>query len=485
MLKPADMELVREYADSGSEEAFSALVARHLNLVYSVALRRVGNPHQAEEICQAVFIILARKAGRLTQKTVLSGWLYETSRLTAANYLRREVRRGHREQEAHMQSMAEGSEPDAWAKVAPLLEEAMAHLNQTDRSAVVLRFFETRSFQDVGASLGTSEDAAKMRVNRAVEKLRKFFIRRGVAISTAALCAAVAEHSVQAAPPALVASITTTAVKGVGATASKIALIKTTLKIMAWTKAKTAVVIGAGLLLAAGTTTLTVKKIMSYRSYPWQTQRLSSDMLNRLPPQVRIVPTRFPQSSPATVSSNDKVLGIGHPVEDILLTAYDQPSATRMVSSIALPEEKYDFIANLPQHSHEGLQQELNRQFGLSASRQSRQMNVFRLTVQNTEAGGLRPSHSQTASSDSSAGQFNCKNQPISSLIMLLENELKVPVVDETGLTDRFDIYLSWDHTDFQPLAPEALKQALLEQLGLQLTPAKQAIDMLVVQQSR
>src|SRR5689334_10800119 len=93
----ADMDLVREYTRSGSEEAFRALVDRHLNLVYSAALRKVGNPHQAQEISQAVFIILARKAGSLPQRTVLSGWLYETARLTAANFLRSEIRRTHRE----------------------------------------------------------------------------------------------------------------------------------------------------------------------------------------------------------------------------------------------------------------------------------------------------------------------------------------------------------------------------------------------------
>src|SRR5215831_6099134 len=160
MLHSAEMELVREYASSGSEEAFTALVSQHINLVYSVALRGVGNPHRAEEICQAVFIILARKASGLPPGTVLSGWLYETARLTAANYLRREIRRTYREQEAQMQSLLEPPEPDAWAQVAPLLDQAMACLNEQDRNAVVLRFFETRSFHDVGASMGTSEDAA-------------------------------------------------------------------------------------------------------------------------------------------------------------------------------------------------------------------------------------------------------------------------------------------------------------------------------------
>src|SRR5215831_19492562 len=138
MLSPADMELVREYADSGSEEAFTALVARHVNLVYSVAMRRVGNAHQAEEISQAVFIILARKAGSLPRGTVLSGWLYETARLTANNFLRGEIRRTYREQEAQMQSILEQPESDVWAKVEPMLEQAMADLNEQDRNAVVL-----------------------------------------------------------------------------------------------------------------------------------------------------------------------------------------------------------------------------------------------------------------------------------------------------------------------------------------------------------
>src|SRR5690348_11562707 len=198
MTGPADMELVGEYARCGSEQAFSALVDRHINLVYSVALRRVGNPHQAQEICQAVFVLLARKAGKLSANTVLPGWLYETARLTAANYWRAEYRRHRREQEAQMHSPLESGEPEAWAQIVPLLEQAMAQLNPPDRDAVVLRFFQAKSFQEVGASLGTSEDAAKMRVSRAVEKLRKFFVRRGVALSAAALGAALTAHSVQA-----------------------------------------------------------------------------------------------------------------------------------------------------------------------------------------------------------------------------------------------------------------------------------------------
>src|SRR5579862_3733272 len=140
----------------------------------------------------------------LREGTVLSGWLYHTARLTAANYVRSEVRRAQREQEA-MHSFLNESEPDAWGRVAPFLDEAMSGLNENDRNAVVLRFFESKSFQEVGASLGTSEDAAKMRVSRAVEKLRKLLVQRGVALSAAVLCGSLAANSVYAAPVGLAA----------------------------------------------------------------------------------------------------------------------------------------------------------------------------------------------------------------------------------------------------------------------------------------
>ncbi len=100
-----DHELLGEFARTESEAAFAALVARYVNLVHSTALRFTGNPHHAEEITQAVFIILARKAGKLSPRAVLSGWLYQTARLTAANFVKGEIRRHHREQEAYMQSI--------------------------------------------------------------------------------------------------------------------------------------------------------------------------------------------------------------------------------------------------------------------------------------------------------------------------------------------------------------------------------------------
>jgi RNA polymerase sigma factor (sigma-70 family) len=255
-----DMALVREYARGNSEEAFAALVSRHVNLVYSVALRQVRDPHLAEEIAQAVFIILARKAGSLGPKTILSGWLCRAARYASADALKNQRRREHREQEAYMQSILNESESDAWMQIAPLLDTAMAQLGDKNHNAVVLRFFEGRNFKDVSAALGTSEDGAKMRVNRALEKLRKFFTRRGITLSAAVIAGAVSANSVQAAPAGLTISAVAAA-KGSAAAASTLTLVKGALKLMAWAKAKTAIIIGAAAILATGTTAVVVGEI--------------------------------------------------------------------------------------------------------------------------------------------------------------------------------------------------------------------------------
>jgi RNA polymerase sigma factor (sigma-70 family) len=253
MTEPDDIELLRQYALENSEEAFAALAGRHVNLVYSVALRRTGNPHAAEEITQAVFIILARKAKSFSRQTILTGWLHSTARLTAANFLRTEIRRQHREQEAFMQSTL--SETETWTQIAPLLDDAIAKLNERDRNAILLRYFENKSAREMAAALRVDEPAAQKRVTRAVEKLRAFFAKRGITLTAAAIAGAVSANSVQAAPIGLAATVTAAAAKGAAVSASTLTLIKGALKIMAWTKMKMTIVAGTIVLLAAGMTT--------------------------------------------------------------------------------------------------------------------------------------------------------------------------------------------------------------------------------------
>ena len=259
-----DHDLLAEFARTESEAAFAALVARYVNLVYSAALRFAGNPHHAEEITQAVFIILARRAGKLSPRAVLSGWLYQTTRLTAANFMKGEIRRQHREQEAYMQSILTEPDAAAWQQLAPHLDEAMGRLGDTDRDAIVLRFFENKTAREVGAALKLTEAAAHKRVNRALEKLRKLFSKRGVTLSSAIIAGAVSANSVQAAPAALAGTISAVAVaKGATASISTLTLVKGALKIMAWTKAKTAVVAGVAILLAGATTAVIVEATQS------------------------------------------------------------------------------------------------------------------------------------------------------------------------------------------------------------------------------
>ena len=265
-----DHELLTEFARSKSDEAFAALVERYVNLVYSTAIRFTSNRNHAEEIAQAVFIVLANKAGSLSPSVILSGWLYQATRLTAANFVKGEIRRQRREQEAYMQSESNDTDPLAWEQLAPLLDEAMGSLSEDDRNAVVLRFFENKTASEIAARLEISEAATHKRVSRALEKLRAALARRGVTMSAAMIAGAVSANSVLVAPTTLAAAISAAAVHGTGAATSTLTLAKGALKIMAWTKAKTAATAGLVFLLISGGAALAVKTALTHRmdNYP-------------------------------------------------------------------------------------------------------------------------------------------------------------------------------------------------------------------------
>jgi len=254
MAEANDMDRLWEFAQQHSETAFAELVRQHLNLVYSVALRFTGNTSDAQDVAQAVFIILAQKAALLPARTVLTGWLYETTRFTALRWLRSQARRQAREQEASMQSNTDGDESGAvWSQIAPHLETAMSRLGERDRTLLALRYYENQTGAQAAARLGIQEEAARRQTNRALEKLRRFFLQRGVSSTTAVIAGAISANSIQMAPAALAATVTAAAVaKGAGASASTLTLIKGALKIMAWTKAKSAIALGVCALVAAG-----------------------------------------------------------------------------------------------------------------------------------------------------------------------------------------------------------------------------------------
>ena len=208
-MSASDHDLLKQYADNGAsaQAAFATLVGRHLNLVYSVARRHGHSRQLAEEIAQSVFVDLARKAGRIDPQTPLVAWLHLVSRRTAIDVIRRESRRQARETAAA--ALADMKTPSPWTEVEPLLDEAVESLPASDRSAILLRYFENKSLREVGVALGASEDAAQKRVSRALDQLRQFFARRGVSITASALAADLSSRAVEAAPTSLAVAIST------------------------------------------------------------------------------------------------------------------------------------------------------------------------------------------------------------------------------------------------------------------------------------
>ena len=248
-----DLQLLREYAENRSEQAFAQLVTRHVNLVYSTALRLVHERQLAEEVTQTVFLKLAHKAGSLRHGTILSGWLYRTTQFMAGTARRSDLRRQKRENLAMQFTELEQNGESVWKEVAPLLEPAMAELRQADQDAVLLRFFAGKSLREVGVTLGISDDAAQKRVNRALDRMRDYFARRGVVVSAALLAPALAQCAVHAAPVSFVSTIAGSVVAGstAGAGISTFNLFKAA--VIAKLKAYGTVAIAASVLLFTGT----------------------------------------------------------------------------------------------------------------------------------------------------------------------------------------------------------------------------------------
>ena len=217
----SDRQLLDRYTSRHAEDAFAEIVRRHLALVHSAALRQVRSPQLAEEVAQSVFTDLARQAQRLAPDTVLTAWLYQVTRRTAIDVVRREASRQLREQIATEMNAMNATAAD-WTYIEPLLDDALHALDETDRTAVLLRYFESKSLREVGTALGTSDDAAQKRVSRAVERLREFFAQHGVTVGASGLVVALSAHAVQAAPVGLAATISATALSGTAVSVSNL-----------------------------------------------------------------------------------------------------------------------------------------------------------------------------------------------------------------------------------------------------------------------
>jgi RNA polymerase sigma factor (sigma-70 family) len=247
-----DHQLLRDFAERRSETAFSELVRRYVDLVHSAAFRMTGEAHSAQDVTQAVFVTLAQQAARLTQHPVLSGWLHTTARNLAAKHVRATVRRQNHEQEAAAMNELLSTAPDAsWEEIAPHLDAALGELSAPERDAVLLRYFEKKSAAEIAARLGTSAEAAQKRVSRAMERLRDFFVKRGVSVGAGGLTVVISANSVQAAPVGLAVTISAAALTGTAVSTAAV-LATTTQTIAMTTLQKTLVTVTVAVLAGAG-----------------------------------------------------------------------------------------------------------------------------------------------------------------------------------------------------------------------------------------
>jgi RNA polymerase sigma factor (sigma-70 family) len=255
MPMPSDGELLRRYAE-GSEAAFTELVQRHINLVYLAALRRVGrNAHAADDVTQKVFTDLARKARSLTDRSSMVGWLYTSTRFAAADVVRAEQRRRNHELEAQTMNELNSDVPAAMDQLEPLLDEVLDLLPEKDREAVLLHFFEGRPFPEVGVALALSADATRMRVNRALERLRAKLAQRGITSSAAALAGVLSVQSTLAAPAPLALAVAGNAISHAGALGAGLTFtgrlieVARASRLALWTGVAVLVIVAGGLAL--------------------------------------------------------------------------------------------------------------------------------------------------------------------------------------------------------------------------------------------
>jgi RNA polymerase sigma factor (sigma-70 family) len=253
----SDLELLGRYARGRCANAFGLLVRRYVDLVYSAAVRQVRDAHLAEDVTQEVFVLLSREAGRMDDRVILAAWLYRATRLVSCNANKKAARRRRHEMASITLGPARGGAggDDQWKELVPLLDEAMAGLREGDRAALLLRYFRGQSMKEVGDALGLEANTASKRIERAVEKLRAFFARRGVTVGAAAVVATLEAHAVSAAPAHLAEAVSVAASAAGAAGAGAIAK-GAVIGMAMTTQVKTAAGVAAAIVLAILGTTI-------------------------------------------------------------------------------------------------------------------------------------------------------------------------------------------------------------------------------------
>jgi RNA polymerase sigma factor (sigma-70 family) len=313
-----DTQLLHRYAETRSEDAFAELVRRHVNLVHSAALRQVnGDAYLAQDVTQLVFTDLARKAATVAEYRVLAGWLFTSTRYAAAKLVRGEQRRRTREAEAHLMNELNGDQAETmdWDRVRPVLDETLAESSEADREAILLRFFEGRDFAEVGARLRLSENAARMRVECALEKLHALLARRGMTSTTAALAVALGGQAVMAAPAGLAATVTGAALAGGGTVAAGAAAGGLWATFMSMTKLQVGI---SSALVVAGATGLVIQtrsnaalrdEVAGLRQQSSQVESLRTENLRLARQAAEVAEMRADDAALARVQQDAAALG--------------------------------------------------------------------------------------------------------------------------------------------------------------------------------
>jgi len=475
----SDSELLRKYSLERDETAFTELVQRHVNLVYSVACRESnGDPVSAQDITQLVFIELARKARRLIGHPALAGWLYSSARLIGANLRRSQRRRAIREQ-----SVESMNEPIVAASPDPpdellrgLLDQVLHKLTDRDRGAVVLRFLEGYSLREVGATLGVSEDAARMRVDRALGKLRRLLESHGVTSTASGLSAALggALLPINSQITAKATVIAGVAVKGAAATATSSALLNLLLGAL---KLKTAIGL-TGLALVVGTAVVLNEKVHSSGrqrtdnnpdEWIWTT-----DALSNVPPMVIIRPTRFDKG--VGISRGTRLRWHADSLPHLIAFAHNVEEQ-QLVVAASLPAGKYDWLVTRGEPLAE-LRREIKKQFNVVGERAKATREVLLLEPGTNEPPDLTRVQGFTIGTGRKyAGRLEVRARNMKYLASILADMFGKPVFDRTGLNGRYDMMLQWD--------PEqdrlASMNSALDSYGLQLVPSHERIDVVKV----
>jgi RNA polymerase sigma factor (sigma-70 family) len=333
-----DWQLLREYVEQHSEAAFRELMGRHLDLVYAAASRRLGNAQAAEDVTQSVFCLLARKAPQLHPNGSLVGWLYQTACYMASKHQDREIRRQRREQEAVMALTDDPSEEANWEQIRPVLDEAMHQLSEPERNLLLLRFFKDSSFQETGRSAGISEDAARMRIHRTLDKLRELLRQRGVSSTTAALAAMLDQKAIEAAPTSASQSIQTAVMKAL-ATARVPSLSQTLFKVMKQSPLLATFIIGSALLLGLITTLRCYNRAATPTGQTEATQRPTFSPAHKEDVTNPAFPSRRPGTRKAGTPSDTAASATTEAQVNIECHFIEMPAATANSSKLlnALP----------------------------------------------------------------------------------------------------------------------------------------------------